>query len=93
MQLLFPISYITAHRQTAALKGFPLYLNNSQEKIYRNCLLSSYEIVNYVIMLYLHMLYWTLTSNHCLIVGYGVEIDNMSKYELILHYLEKEKFI
>ncbi|KAM3608311.1 uncharacterized protein V6R79_022875 [Siganus canaliculatus] len=27
-----------AHRQTAALKGLPLYLRDSQEKLFRNCL-------------------------------------------------------
>ncbi|XP_049900262.1 uncharacterized protein LOC126390144 isoform X2 [Epinephelus moara] len=31
-------SDITAHRQTAALKDLPLYLRDSQEKLFRNCL-------------------------------------------------------
>ncbi|KAJ8366206.1 hypothetical protein SKAU_G00150370 [Synaphobranchus kaupii] len=31
-------SDITAHRQTAALKGLPLYLRDSHEKLFRNCL-------------------------------------------------------
>ncbi|XP_057675416.1 uncharacterized protein LOC130905771 [Corythoichthys intestinalis] len=31
-------SDITAHRQTAALKGLPLYLRESQEKLFRTCL-------------------------------------------------------
>ncbi|XP_035531608.1 uncharacterized protein LOC118338407 [Morone saxatilis] len=30
-------SNITAHRQTAALKGLPLYLCDSHEKLFRNC--------------------------------------------------------
>ncbi|XP_070840006.1 sterile alpha motif domain-containing protein 3-like [Chaetodon trifascialis] len=37
-ELLFQTSDITAHRQTAALKGLPLYLRDSQEKLFRNCL-------------------------------------------------------
>ncbi|KAK5618739.1 hypothetical protein CRENBAI_012654 [Crenichthys baileyi] len=32
------ISRITLHRQTAALKGLPLYLRDSDEKLFKNCL-------------------------------------------------------
>ncbi|XP_033468481.1 uncharacterized protein LOC117247925 isoform X2 [Epinephelus lanceolatus] len=35
---LYRTSDITAHRQTAAMKGLPLYLRDSQEKLFRNCL-------------------------------------------------------
>ncbi|XP_074507759.1 uncharacterized protein LOC141777428 isoform X1 [Sebastes fasciatus] len=36
-------SDITAHRQTAALKGLPLYLRDSHEKLFRNCLATDPE--------------------------------------------------
>ncbi|KAK5851413.1 hypothetical protein PBY51_002210 [Eleginops maclovinus] len=36
-------SDLTAHRQTAALKGLPLFLRESQEKLFRNCLVSGSE--------------------------------------------------
>ncbi|XP_074500250.1 uncharacterized protein LOC141772765 isoform X1 [Sebastes fasciatus] len=36
-------SDITAHRQTAALKGLPLYLRDSHEKLFKNCLATDPE--------------------------------------------------
>ncbi|MED6252386.1 hypothetical protein ATANTOWER_010958 [Ataeniobius toweri] len=35
------ISRITLHQQTAALKGLPLYLRDSDEKLFKNCLVSN----------------------------------------------------
>lgn len=40
---LFQTSDITVHRHTAVLKGLPLYLRDSQEKLFRNCLVSGYK--------------------------------------------------
>ncbi|XP_037649834.1 uncharacterized protein LOC119502737 [Sebastes umbrosus] len=36
-------SDITVHRHTAALKGLPLYLHDSHEKLFRNCLATDPE--------------------------------------------------
>ncbi|XP_027131016.1 uncharacterized protein LOC113744626 [Larimichthys crocea] len=36
-------SDVTAHGQTAALKGLPLYLHDSHEKLFRNCLATDPE--------------------------------------------------